>query len=387
MTSSDSIPSEIRASDFAQLVTDIKQAARRYYDVTGKPLGVTGELAELEAARLLGLQLAPPRQLGWDATRTLPSGAKERIQIKGRWQMNGPRPQARMGAVDLKKPFDSVMLVLFDEQLRVKTIHRMSRHDVERLLHAPGSRARNVRGQLSVGAFTKQGELVWPPIRPRLETQSATDALLDGVADALMAPGVLRELCGPKRPAERNTRERQLERLVADVATSVLQPSAVHVTSRLGTALALPDVGYPLDIRADIVACLEDGADVIEVKSGRTDYSRFDRVVGKAMRRHLEAIGDPNAQPWEVEQDLLRLLHVLDVVPQVRSAQLIIVDAYEGTGRTWTTQLGSADCLASIATTRVIREHASRIVEATSIRTVAMDGLSARVIHCVLSRQ
>ena len=35
-----------------------KQLARRYHELTGKPLGVTGEVAEYEAHRLLGVELA-----------------------------------------------------------------------------------------------------------------------------------------------------------------------------------------------------------------------------------------------------------------------------------------------------------------------------------------
>lgn len=44
-----------------------KAVAREYYELTGRPLGVTAEIAEYEACRLLDLKLAPVRQ---PATRT-----------------------------------------------------------------------------------------------------------------------------------------------------------------------------------------------------------------------------------------------------------------------------------------------------------------------------
>lgn len=41
-----------------------KKLAQRYRALTGKPLGVAGEVAEYEAARLLGLELVAARQTG-----------------------------------------------------------------------------------------------------------------------------------------------------------------------------------------------------------------------------------------------------------------------------------------------------------------------------------
>jgi len=43
------------------LLRHAKQLAADYYRLTGKPLGVTGEVAEYEAANKLDLTLAPAR--------------------------------------------------------------------------------------------------------------------------------------------------------------------------------------------------------------------------------------------------------------------------------------------------------------------------------------
>ena len=67
-----------------EILASVKPLAVEYYRLTGKPLGVTGEVAEYVAAEVLGLELAPARMAGHDATRTRPDGTVERIQIKGR---------------------------------------------------------------------------------------------------------------------------------------------------------------------------------------------------------------------------------------------------------------------------------------------------------------
>ncbi|MHB1330051.1 MAG: hypothetical protein ACYC2K_17770, partial [Gemmatimonadales bacterium] len=67
--------------DLVGILADVKLLAKRYLALTGRPLGVTGEVAEFEAVRLLGLQLAPVRQSGWDA---FDPATGIRYQIKGR---------------------------------------------------------------------------------------------------------------------------------------------------------------------------------------------------------------------------------------------------------------------------------------------------------------
>ncbi len=59
-----------------------KKLAQEYRTLTGKPLGITGEVAEYEAARLLGVQLTPARQAGYDAVERK-GGKTRRLQIKG----------------------------------------------------------------------------------------------------------------------------------------------------------------------------------------------------------------------------------------------------------------------------------------------------------------
>jgi hypothetical protein len=47
------------------LLREAKKLAQKYLALTGKPLGITGEVAEYEAAaRILGLELTAAREAG-----------------------------------------------------------------------------------------------------------------------------------------------------------------------------------------------------------------------------------------------------------------------------------------------------------------------------------
>ncbi len=145
-----------------EILVDVKRLAVEYYERTGKPLGVTGEIAEFEAAEKLGLTLAEARTQGYDATRTGPRG-QERIQIKGRRILPGkPRYGGRVPKIDLKKPFDVVALVLLDERYKVIEIWTAPRAAVAQRITAPGSKARNERGSLGISQFRSIAERVWP---------------------------------------------------------------------------------------------------------------------------------------------------------------------------------------------------------------------------------
>lgn len=151
------------------LLKEAKQLAREYYDLTGRPLGVTGEVAEYEAIRLLKLEPCIVRQSGFDAIRRT-NARRVRIQIKGRCILPNAKPGQRMGRVDLTKQFDTVMLVILDRDFNATAIYEASRGSVARALLAPGSRARNERGALAVSKFKAIGTQVWPvPPNQRLQ--------------------------------------------------------------------------------------------------------------------------------------------------------------------------------------------------------------------------
>jgi len=50
-----------------EILHAVKKLGQEYRCLTGKPLGITGEIAEYEAARILNVQLTAARQAGYDA--------------------------------------------------------------------------------------------------------------------------------------------------------------------------------------------------------------------------------------------------------------------------------------------------------------------------------
>jgi hypothetical protein len=130
--------------------------AVEYEQVVGRPLGVTGELAELEAARILGLTPLEVRHPGADAV----DARGKRIQIKGRKLKDGK--QGMTGMLKATAACDAVVLVLFDDEFRATQIWQADYRTIDRALRRPGSKGRNVRRQLAVSKFRALGTRVWP---------------------------------------------------------------------------------------------------------------------------------------------------------------------------------------------------------------------------------
>jgi hypothetical protein len=136
-----------------------RAAAVAYYRVTGKPLGITGEVGEYEAARLLDLSLADAREPGFDAVDR--AGRKYQIKSRAIPEARG-RKSRSVGQIKLNHEWDAVLLVLLDEQFRPTEIWAAERPVIIKAIQAPGSRARNERGALAVSKFKSIGRLVWP---------------------------------------------------------------------------------------------------------------------------------------------------------------------------------------------------------------------------------
>lgn len=151
-------------AEVMEILAATKKLAQRYRMLTGKPLGIAGEVAEFEAARLLGLQLVEARQAGYDATR-LENGIAKKLQIKGRCIPPGATKGQRLGSIDIRKEFDGVLLVLMDEFYDATAIYEADRDQVVAAIIKPGAKARNERGALSVGSFISMARQVWPSQR------------------------------------------------------------------------------------------------------------------------------------------------------------------------------------------------------------------------------
>jgi hypothetical protein len=147
-----------------QLLRQAKELAVAYYKLTGKPLGVTGEVAEYEAAQKLGLTLAPARNAFYDAYL---HGAERReaFQVKGRAVTASDRYRGRVPKINCSGDFDAVLLVLLDrESFEAIEIWRAERDAVIARLTAPGSKSRNERFSMGISQFKSipGAQRVWP---------------------------------------------------------------------------------------------------------------------------------------------------------------------------------------------------------------------------------
>ncbi|MDH3032108.1 DUF6998 domain-containing protein [Methylobacterium fujisawaense] len=148
-----------RSARVREILVAIKPLAAEFYRLTGKPLGVTGEVAEYVAADLLGLELAPARQAGYDAIRRA-AGRQERVQIKGRAYAKGKDSGQRLGTIKPNAECDVVLLVLMDNAtLEPREILEADYSHLCDLLTRPG-KARE-RGSLSVAEFRRVAKVVW----------------------------------------------------------------------------------------------------------------------------------------------------------------------------------------------------------------------------------
>jgi hypothetical protein len=199
-----------------KVLRQAKELARRYHELTGKPLGVTGEIAEYEAHQILGVELTEARNAGYDATE-----GGRRLQIKGRCILPGSKPGQRVGSIDKHKKWDAVLLVLLDENLEATAIYEAPRAKVLRALRKPGSRARNERGALAVSKFKAIAELRWP-----VKIRSATlKTLFCGAVVCFVRFGALKNriVNPPRIPAK--TVYRSATRAVSKRSTSYPLPS------------------------------------------------------------------------------------------------------------------------------------------------------------------
>ena len=144
-------------STLAGVIEAAREAAKRYKELTGKPLGITGEVGEVLAAQLLGCELADARQPGYDAL----GQDGRRIQIKSRCVPPDSKRGQRVGQIRFDHEWDTVALILMNEEFEPLEVWEAKRADVRHELMRPGSKSRNERGALGVAKFKSIAELQW----------------------------------------------------------------------------------------------------------------------------------------------------------------------------------------------------------------------------------
>ena len=142
-----------------KLMKEARHLAAGYRKATGKPLGISSEIAEHDAARLLNLELCHDPSAGIDA---IGHGEREgkRIIIKGRAIFDETKSGHRIGQLKLEKEWDSVVLVIMNEDYQPVELYEAERAEIAEALEKSQSKRAN-RGAMSVAKFKVIGKLVW----------------------------------------------------------------------------------------------------------------------------------------------------------------------------------------------------------------------------------
>jgi hypothetical protein len=144
-----------------KLIAEARRLAAEFRRTTGKALpGVSGEIAEHDAARLLNLKICDDRSVGYDA---IGQGCREgkRIQIKARVIFDEEKSGQRIGQIKLDQDWDSVVLVIMDEDYEPEEIYEAEREDILNVMDEAAKSNRKKRGAMTVARFKIISRLVW----------------------------------------------------------------------------------------------------------------------------------------------------------------------------------------------------------------------------------
>ena len=158
--------------DVDKLMLEARKLAADYRRATGKALGISSEIAVHDVIRLLKLIPAEPGASGYDAIGT---GVREgrRIQIKGRTLFSDKKKGGqRIGQIKVDQDWDSVMLIIMDENYEPQQIIEAAREVVTEAM-ADTSVNRAKRGAMSVARFRAIGRLVWSQERGLIDDETA----------------------------------------------------------------------------------------------------------------------------------------------------------------------------------------------------------------------
>ncbi len=143
-----------------KLISETRRLAAEYRRSTGQVLPVSSEIARHDAARLLGLTLCEPGTMGVDAIGA-GSRAGQRVQIKSRVMTQEKKSGARIGQINTQGDWDTLLLVILDEDYEACEIYEASREQLSDALAGSESSNRTKRGALSIAKFKNIGWLVW----------------------------------------------------------------------------------------------------------------------------------------------------------------------------------------------------------------------------------
>lgn len=144
-----------------KLISEARRIAAEYRRTTGKPLGISAEIARHDACSCLKLESAEDA-IGYDALGLSGDRKGLRFQIKGRAIFDEHKGGQRLGQIKIDQNWDKILLVLMDENFDTTDIYEASREDMLNDIENCGDNSnRKKRGAISVARFKRLAQLVW----------------------------------------------------------------------------------------------------------------------------------------------------------------------------------------------------------------------------------
>ena len=143
-----------------KLISEARRIAAEYRRATGKPLGISAEIASHDACTYLELE-ANEEAIGYDAVGLKGHREGRRFQIKGRAIFDEQKGGQRLGQIKVEQDWDKILLVLMDEDFETTEIYEASREEILEDLDEAGTSSRQKRGVMSVARFKRLAHLVW----------------------------------------------------------------------------------------------------------------------------------------------------------------------------------------------------------------------------------
>lgn len=143
-----------------KLISEARRIAAEYRRATGKPLGISAEIASHDACNFLNLE-AHEDAAGYDAIGLKGKREGQRFQVKGRAIFDGQKGGQRLGQIKTEQDWDKILLVLMDEDFETTEIYEASREDILHDLELVATSNRQKRGAMSVARFKRLAHLVW----------------------------------------------------------------------------------------------------------------------------------------------------------------------------------------------------------------------------------
>ena len=143
-----------------KLISEARRIAAEYRRMTGKPLGISAEIARHDACHNLDLE---PQEdaVGYDAVGLSGERKDCRFQIKGRAIFDEKKGGQRLGQIKTEQDWDNILLVLMDEEFETTEIYEASRDEILADMDEAGTSNRSKRGAMSVARFKRLAHLVW----------------------------------------------------------------------------------------------------------------------------------------------------------------------------------------------------------------------------------